>query len=102
MLNHDAAESPLARCQDDPVDHLEPDAEIEETGEQRERRIEHEAYRDSSIRFIAFMQSAFAFIHSAGSDSEMAIRFWAVSSTISHPACDGRTDTELARTLGTT
>ena len=102
MLDHDAADDPLASCFDDPIAHMEPVEEYDETQEQRERRIEREAYRDAAIRFISFIHSAFAFIHSAGNDSERAVRLWAVSSTINHPACDGRADTELARNLGTT
>jgi hypothetical protein len=102
MLNQDAAESSLARCSDEPVDHLEPGVEIEETHDQRERRIEREAFREASLKMIVFMHAAFNFIHEAKTQGEMAIRFHAVSAAIDHPALAGQTHTEIARALGTT
>lgn len=104
MRDIDAADSPLARCIHDPIDAMEPHGreEAEETPEMRERRIEREAYRDASMKMVVFLHSAFAFIHSASNPSERNIRFWAVSSSIDHPACDGRPDTDLASMLGTT
>ncbi len=102
MRTHDAADDPAASYFDDPVDHLEPGQEIEETQEQRERRIEREAFRESSLSMIVFMHAAFNFIHEARNNSELAIRFHAVSAAIDHPALREKPHTEIARSLGTT
>lgn len=102
MRTHDAADDPAASYFDDPVDHLEPGQEIEETQEQRERRIEREAFRESSLSMIVFMHAAFNFIHEARSQSELAIRFHAASAAIDHPALREKSHTEIAASLGTT
>jgi len=102
MLNHDAADDNRASYHDDPVDHMEPGLEIEETQEQMLSRIEHECYREAGIKSLAFTFSLLAFINEASSPTEFLIRFWAVLSSLDHPACDGRNDSEIAGTLGTT
>lgn len=89
MFNHDAADDPQASEESDLLDQIEPD---EQTNE----------YREAALRMTAFMYAAFNFIHEARSQNEMAIRFWAVSSAIEHPAIEGRSDSEIARMLGTT
>lgn len=82
---------------------MEPGEErAEETHEQAIARIEHEAYRDASLRMIAFLHSTIAFLHSAGSDKERGIRLWVVSSSIDHPSCDGLADCEIAAQCDTT
>lgn len=102
MRTHDAADDPAASYFDDPVDHLEPGQEIEETQEQRERRIEREAYREAAIRETGFRHSMLAFILEATNDHERLIRIWAVCSTLNHAACEGRSDSAIASGLGTT
>lgn len=103
MRAHDAADDPLASYQDDPVDHIEPGQERpDETHEQTVSRIEHEAFREAAMKMIVFMHASFAFIHEASTEAERGVRLWVVSSTIDHPACDGRNDSELAAFCGTT
>lgn len=102
MLHELTSDSPLASYEHHPVCDLEPGAEIVETQEQREQRIEREAYREAAIKSIVFMHGVMAFIHEARSPQEQAIRLWVVSSTISHPACQGRSDSDLANMCDTT
>jgi hypothetical protein len=102
MRTQDAADSNLASHIDDPVDHLEPGEEIEENAEQRERRIEREAYREAALKSIAFSHSWLAFILAGKTDHERVIRAWAVCSTLNHAVCDGKSDSAIARELGTT
>jgi hypothetical protein len=102
MLDHDAADDPLASCFDDPIAHMEPVEEYDETQEQREKRIEREAYREAAIRETGFRHSMLAFILEATNDHERLIRIWAVCSTLNHAACDGRSDSAIAGGLGTT
>ena len=83
-------DSEIASFKDDPIDTIEP-------MEKKENE-----YREASLRMTAFMFAAFNFIHEARNQNEMAIRFWAVSSAIEHPAIDGRSDSDIARMLGTT
>jgi hypothetical protein len=96
MRTHDAADDPAASYFDDPVDHLEPGQEIEETQEQRERRIEREAFREAAIKQIAFVHAIFSFIHEASNEEELKTRVWVVSSAIQHAACDGKSDSAIA------
>lgn len=59
-------------------------------------------HREAGLKMIAFMYSAFNYVHQAKTQNEMAIRFWAVSAAIDHPALNGRPHLEIAAELGTT
>jgi hypothetical protein len=59
-------------------------------------------YRDASLKMIVFMFSAFNFIHEAKTQREMVMRFWAVSSAIEHPVIEGKSDSQIAKIIGTT
>ena len=54
MRTHDAADDPLASYQDDPVDHIEPGQEIEESADQRENRIICEVTREAGRKYAKF------------------------------------------------
>lgn len=103
MISHDAADDPAASYYDDPIDRIEPGADHgDETSEQQARRIEHESYREAAMRMLVFLHSSLAFIHEGRDATERCIRLWVVSSAVSHPACDGRSDAELAALCGIT
>lgn len=102
MRDHDAADDPRACCQDNPIDRMEPREMADESPEQAMHRLEREAYREAGGKMLVFLHSSLAFIHEAGNESERNIRLWAVSSSVDHPACDGRPDSDIASMLGTT
>jgi len=103
MRTHDAADDPLASYFDDPVDRIEPEEDYsEETLDQKLQRVEREAYREAAVVMLVFLHSALAFVHEGRDLSERNIRLWVVSSAVSHPACEGRSDAELAALCGVT
>lgn len=73
-----------------PIDEIEPE------------EVQENAYREAAMKMLVFLHAAFSYIHEARSKDEMAIRFWAVSSAIDHPACDGKSDLHIASDCSTT
>lgn len=100
--DRDPAEWDEASELHDPLDEMGEPMEHEETEDQRVSRIEREATREAGMRYIAFMWGALNYIHEAKGAGEMAIRLWAVSAALDHPACGGRPHSEIAANLGTT
>jgi hypothetical protein len=59
-------------------------------------------YREASRRALSFIFSLVEYLASYRNPKELEVRFWAVTSALQHPACEGLADRELSEMLETT